>query len=420
MSAFMNAKSYSPRSIESYVREMRFLFAHFNDLPPKTITQNNIIDYINFIKIEHGVSRDKCRMTAQSCSFFYKHIFKSEFIIPNAFYPRKEFRLPEILAEEQVVKVLETAINKKHKLIIGLFYGTGMRMSELKNLKMQDFDRKNFQIKVVCGKGSRDRFTLLPKQLIADMEGYYRAYRPKTFHPHVHCIVTAGGYDGKNWIEAKRKKNNFLFPEKSLQKMYKAKFLEGIAKLKLKKEGIDYQKIIHDIGMKKWNVYAKAPFGGPAQVVEYVGRYTHKIAITKHRIVSVTDKEVRFRYKDYTDGDKQKVMPLTRQEFLRRFELHFLPAYFTKIRHYGFIQNNSKRKHLIHIRELLKLSPLREVVKIPVQQRILEKYGKDITLCPCCKTGKLEIISTHRIGLKLLNNDLLKRFGKPNNKEPTT
>lgn len=175
----MNAKSYSPRSIESYVREMRFLFAHFNDLPPKSITQNNIIDYINFIKIEHGVSRDKCRMTAQSCSFFYKHIFKSEFIIPNAFYPRKEFRLPEILTEEQVVKVLETAINKKHKLIIGLFYGTGMRMSELKNLKMKDIDRESFQIKVVCGKGSRDRFTLLPKQLIADMEDYYRAYRPK-------------------------------------------------------------------------------------------------------------------------------------------------------------------------------------------------------------------------------------------------
>ena len=241
-----------------------------------------------------------------------------------------------------------------------------------------------------------------------------------TFHPHVHCIVTAGGYDGENWIEAKRKKNNFLFPEKSLQKMYKAKFLDGIAKLKLKKEGIDYPKIIHDIEMKRWNVYAKAPFGGPAQVVEYVGRYTHKIAITKHRIVSVSDKEVRFRYKDYTDGDKQKVMPLTRQEFLRRFELHFLPAYFTKIRHYGFIQNNSKRKHLIHIRELLKLSPLREVVKIPVQQRILEKYGKDITLCPCCKAGKLEIISTHRFGLKPLNNDLLKHLGKSNNKEPTT
>lgn len=239
-----------------------------------------------------------------------------------------------------------------------------------------------------------------------------------TFHPHVHCIVTAGGYNGKTWIEAKRKKDNFLFPEKSLRKMYKAKFLDGIAKLNLKKEGIDYHEIIKKIGFKKWNVYAKAPFGGPAQVLEYVGRYTHKIAITKHRIISVSDKEVRFQYKAYADGDKKKVMPLTREEFLRRFELHFLPAYFTKIRHYGFLQNYSKRKRLTHIRELLKLSPLRATIKIPVQQRILEKYGKDITICPCCKKGKLEIVETTRFGLKLLNNKLLNRVWKSNNKEP--
>jgi hypothetical protein len=241
-----------------------------------------------------------------------------------------------------------------------------------------------------------------------------------TFHPHVHCIVTAGGYDGEGWIEAKRKNNKFLFPEKSLQKMYKAKFLDGIAKLKLKKEGLNYPKIIREIGFKKWNVYAKAPFGGPAQVIEYVGRYTHKIAITKHRIVSVSDKEVSFRYKDYADGDKQKVMTLSREEFLRRFELHFLPVYFTKIRHYGFLQNNSKRKHLIRIREKLKLSPLGDVIKIPVQQRILEKYGKDITICPCCKVGKLQIIETKRLGLKPLNNNLLNQFGKIKNKEPTS
>ena len=116
---------------------------------------------------------------------------------------------------------------------------------------------------------------------------------------------------------------------------------------------------------------------------------------------------------------KKKVMSLTREEFLRRFELHFLPTYFTKIRHYGFLQNYSKRKRLLHIRELLKLSPLRAVVKIPVQQRILEKYGKDITICPCCKIGKLVVVETKRFGLKSLNNALLNRFGKSNNKEPT-
>jgi hypothetical protein len=240
-----------------------------------------------------------------------------------------------------------------------------------------------------------------------------------TFHPHVHCIVTAGGFNGKEWISTKRKKNNFLFPEKSLRKMYKAKFLDGIAKLNLKKEGLDYDNIIREIGFKKWNVYAKAPFGGPAQVVEYVGRYTHKIAITKHRIVSVNDKEVSFRYKDYADEDKQKVMTLSRVEFLRRFELHFLPSRFTKIRHYGFLQNNSKRKRLNLIRELLKLSPLSPIIKIPVQLRILEKYGKDITLCPCCKVGKMELIETKRFTTKTSINQSLNRFTMSKNKEPT-
>ena len=240
-----------------------------------------------------------------------------------------------------------------------------------------------------------------------------------TFHPHVHCIVTAGGYSEKEWIPAKRKKDNFLFPEKSLQKMYKAKFLDGIKKLSLKTDGFDYQDVIKSVGFKKWNVYAKAPFGGPAQVVEYVGRYTHKIAITKHRIISVSDKEVCFRYKDYADGDKQKVMNLSREEFLRRFELHFLPSHFTKIRHYGFLQNNGKRKRLEHIRALLKLTPLRAVIKIPVQQRILEKSGKDITLCPCCKVGKLEIVDTKRFGTKPTTNHLLNRFRNHKNKEPT-
>jgi hypothetical protein len=238
------------------------------------------------------------------------------------------------------------------------------------------------------------------------------------FHPHVHCIVTGGGYDGEKWVAAKRKKNNFLFPEKSLQKMFKAKFLDGIAKLNLKTEGVDCLGIMRKIGYKTWNVYAKAPFGGPAQVVEYIGRYTHKIAITKHRIVSVTDEEVCFRYKDYADGNKQKLMRLSREEFLRRFEIHFLPAHFTKIRNYGFLQNNSKRKRLIHIRALLNLSTLGDVIKIPVQQRILEKYGKDITLCPCCKTGKMEIVDTKRFGLKPLKNRVENQFGKSNNKEP--
>lgn len=239
-----------------------------------------------------------------------------------------------------------------------------------------------------------------------------------SFHPHVHCIVTAGGYDGEKWVEAKRKNNRFLFPEKSLSKVFKAKFQDGISKLTLQTNGVDYQKIIHEINRKKWNVYAKAPFGGPAQVVEYIGRYTHKIAITKHRILNVTDTEISFRYKDYADGDKNKVMTLKREEFLRRFEQHFLPSYFTKIRHFGFVQNNGKHKRLTHIRELLKLSPLKAAIKIPVQQRLLEKYGTDISKCPTCKEGELEIIYTKRYGTKIYDRNRIKNIGFGSNKEP--
>lgn len=177
----MRAKDYSPNSCENYLREMRFIFAFYNDLPPKSITQQNIIDYLNFIKVEHGVGRDKCRMVAHSCGFFYKHIYKSEYVVPSAFYPRKEFRLPDILSEQQVLKLISSIVNPKHKLLICLFYGTGMRMSELRNLKMKSIDRQNFQLKVIAGKGSRDRFTLLPKNLLPQMENYYRQYRPKVY-----------------------------------------------------------------------------------------------------------------------------------------------------------------------------------------------------------------------------------------------
>ena len=217
-----------------------------------------------------------------------------------------------------------------------------------------------------------------------------------SFHPHVHCIVTGGGFDGQKWTNAKRLKNNFLFPEASLKKMYKAIFLKKIQELELEKGELDFDEIIKKTGHKKWNVYAKPPFGGPAQVVEYLGRYTHKIAITKHRIVALTDTHITFKYKDYADGNKTKNMTLLRLEFLRRFEMHILPKRFTKIRHYGFLQNHNKRVRLVKIRALLNLSPLKEVVKIPSEVRMLERFGIDVFLCPCCKTGRLETVSSLR------------------------
>lgn len=178
---FLTAKAYSPRTVRNYVQEMRFIFAYFNDLAPGALTQEHIVQYLNFIKREHGVGRDKCRMVAQSCSFFFKHILPTPYIIPNALYPRKEFRLPDILSVEQIKSVLSKTFNLKHKAIIALLYGTGLRIGELRFLEMSQIWRSSLQIKVIKGKGNKDRFTLLPQTILPLLEEYWRLFRPRKF-----------------------------------------------------------------------------------------------------------------------------------------------------------------------------------------------------------------------------------------------
>ncbi len=218
-----------------------------------------------------------------------------------------------------------------------------------------------------------------------------------SFHPHVHCIVSGGGVDAGNvWVKAKRSNSKFLFPRDALRKVYKGIFLKGlrqlIAKNQLKTDGIDTEKIIRQAGYKKWKVYAKSPFGNVANVVAYLGRYTHKVAITAHRIISISEHSITFKYRDYADRNTTKQMTLSHAEFLRRFEQHILPRRFVKIRHYGLLQNHGKIKRLNAIRQQLKLQPLPPKVQVPVAVRMLEQYGRDITLCPKCKAGKLVLV----------------------------
>jgi hypothetical protein len=218
-----------------------------------------------------------------------------------------------------------------------------------------------------------------------------------SFHPHLHCIVSGGGADASNcWIAAKRSNSKFLFPVAALQTVFKAKFLAGLNLLikqqALQLAGIDADKLIKQAGYKKWVVYAKSPFGSVDNVVAYLGRYTHKIAISINRIKSISQHSVLFTWRDYADSSRQKEMRLSHGEFLRRFELHILPRGFVKIRHYGLLQNHGKITRLNAIREKLKMPPLQQRVQVPVSILLLEKYGKDITRCPKCQAGKLELI----------------------------
>ena len=218
-----------------------------------------------------------------------------------------------------------------------------------------------------------------------------------SFHPHLHCIVSGGGVKDKRWVGAKRKNAKFLFPVDAMKQVYKGIFLKKLRQMLanrlLQTKGIDTDEAIKQAGYKSWNVYAKVPFGNVASVVEYLGRYTHKVAITKHRIVNITGDSIAFKYKDYADGNKGKEMTVSIAEFLRRFELHFLPKRYVKIRHYGFLQNHGKIKRLNALRATMQLQPLPPKVQVPVALRMLEQHGYDISLCPKCKQGKLILIA---------------------------
>jgi hypothetical protein len=149
------------------------------------------------------------------------------------------------------------------------------------------------------------------------------------YHVHLHCVVSGGGVSADNeWIPAKRANGKFLFPEAALKKVYKAVFLRMARqrKAEISCDNDQIEEAIRLSGYRKWKVYAKAPFGGPDQVIKYLGRYTHKTAITHYRVKSGRDGIVCFEYKDYADGNKIKEMELTAQEFMQRFERHSFPS----------------------------------------------------------------------------------------------
>lgn len=198
-----------------------------------------------------------------------------------------------------------------------------------------------------------------------------------SLHPHLHCIVPGGGINKEgNWKNI-RADGKFLFYVGSLSSVFRAKYVDELAK----KVVLD-KKLRNSLFDKEWVVYAKQPFGNAHSVVEYLGRYTHKIAISNHRIKAIDDKTVTFSYKDYKAKGEKKTMTLSHGEFIRRFALHILPKRFVKMRHYGFLSSTWKRK---------KLKALQEKMQVQIRPKE-EKKGTRLRKCPCCKTGNLVTI----------------------------
>lgn len=223
-------------------------------------------------------------------------------------------------------------------------------------------------------------------------------------HFHLHCVIPAGALadDGQRWIPAKY--TTFLFPVKALAVVFRAKFLALLEEAGRKGDLLFpgdlaplsapqiFDELLLKLRRKAWVVYSKAPFhGGPEQVLDYLGRYTHRVALSNHRLVHISEGGVTFCYRDRSDGNSSKVMTVSGHEFLRRFLLHVLPRGFQRIRHYGLLAARTKAESLAQCRAALAVTdtPTKPAPQTATQ-RLLEVAGIDVLKCPCCQLGRMQ------------------------------
>ena len=199
-----------------------------------------------------------------------------------------------------------------------------------------------------------------------------------SLHPHLHCIIPGGGLSKSGQWKESKSNGKYLFPVKSMSKVFRAKMVAALRKQKLltKQEA-------QQLFKKNWVIFCKQPFYGPMQVVEYLGRYTHKIAISNHRIIDMDNDQIRFSAKDYRKGGKKHVVTLKPTEFIRRFAMHILPKGFTRIRHYGILSGGCKKECKAIIDN--------QIGELEIF--IIGSVGIFLAICPACKKGKLQTVA---------------------------
>jgi hypothetical protein len=230
-----------------------------------------------------------------------------------------------------------------------------------------------------------------------------------TLHPHVHCVVTGGGLslDGSRWVAGS---DDFFLPVRVLSRVFRGKFLSGLraafrrGRLRFPGEWAPldrsdrFNALLSEVVRTEWVVYAKPPWGGPATVLKYLARYTHKAAISNHRLVDLADGRVSFRWKDYAHGGRQGIMTLDSVAFVRRFLTHVLPSGFVRVRHYGLLANRHRREKLVRCRELLGKTVVPQADTAPtepdpVTPSVPETTVTPTRVCPRCGSGRMFVIA---------------------------
>ena len=214
-------------------------------------------------------------------------------------------------------------------------------------------------------------------------------------HPHIHCIVTGGGLSlDDSWISCRK---GFFLPVAVISALFRGKFLDHLkhcfksgvltfdGAIRHLKEPGAFESFRNQFYHKKWVVYCKPPFGGPKGVLQYLGRYTHRIAISNNRLLDNRDGNVSFLWRDYADDNRQKTMTLTADEFIRRFLLHVLPERYVRIRHFGLLANRNRKDNIAACHKMLSGENVtKEKRRETWREQLLRICGIDVTICPVC------------------------------------
>jgi hypothetical protein len=228
-------------------------------------------------------------------------------------------------------------------------------------------------------------------------------------HPHIHCVVPGGGLssDGISWISSRE---GFFLPVRVLSRLFRGIFLDLLKKafdrqdlkffgeLEKLSEPAGFSSFLKSKRWEEWVVYAKRPFGGPTQVLNYLGRYTHRVAISNNRLVSLKNGKVTFTWKDYRHGDRISTMSLDSHEFIRRFLMHVLPEGFVRIRHFGFLSNCHRERKLAQCRQALNVTDESQIQESSPPKDWKSLYealtGNSLSICPICKEGRMVCTET--------------------------
>ena len=408
----MSLANNAPATQINYVRGVRELILLDNKLP-QDYTVHQIKHFLVHLRDSGRLSDSSINLRVCGLKYYFRHVVNRLDLVVSIPNPRIAKYHTEVLDGDEIKQLFNACRDVRQLLVIQLLFDSGMRIGELlpvsyfhvvftlpHEINQLVLRNQRFIYNLlfesawyVLNKFGRDK-KWLGAQSAATMVLHTWGQNLQ-LHPHVHCIVPAGGLSKhSNWMNPRKSNTKFLYPILAMNKVYKAFFLKQLrqaietgllvlpADFPRRKSYRIWTKKLYQ---KEWVVYAKPPFSKVENVVKYLARYTHRVAITNPRILNITDSDVTFRYKDYRQNGKSKTINLPGKVFLKRFCLHILPHRFRKIRHYGFLANRTKTKSL-HIAKLELLNKMHLALS-RTERRAFAKvrlFGFKEKTCSCC------------------------------------